>query len=50
MGSCKGVKSNPVSGEVKPVRGSSTVRIAGKPVFREGILVLSTGETVPEFT
>ncbi|WP_198665364.1 PAAR-like domain-containing protein [Paraburkholderia kururiensis] len=35
-GSCKGVKSGTVSGEVKPVRGSSTVRIAGKPVIREG--------------
>lgn len=35
-GSCKGVKSGTVSGEVKPVRGSSTVRISGKPVIREG--------------
>ncbi|WP_080410239.1 polymorphic toxin type 15 domain-containing protein [Burkholderia ubonensis] len=35
-GSCKGVKSGTVSGEVKPVKGSSTVRITGKPVIREG--------------
>jgi uncharacterized Zn-binding protein involved in type VI secretion len=35
-GSCKGVKSGTVSGEVKPVRGSSTVRISGKPVIRQG--------------
>lgn len=35
-GSCNGVKSGTVSGEVKPVKGSSTVRIAGKPVIREG--------------
>jgi uncharacterized Zn-binding protein involved in type VI secretion len=35
-GSCKGVKSGTVSGEVKPVRGSSTVRISGKAVIREG--------------
>ncbi|WP_321818260.1 MULTISPECIES: PAAR-like domain-containing protein [unclassified Paraburkholderia] len=35
-GSCNGVKSGTVSGEVKPVEGSSTVRITGKPVIREG--------------
>jgi uncharacterized Zn-binding protein involved in type VI secretion len=35
-GSCKGVKSGAVSGEVKPVKGSSTVRISGKPIVREG--------------
>lgn len=35
-GSCKGVKSGTVGGEVKPVKGSSTVRISGKPVIREG--------------
>jgi uncharacterized Zn-binding protein involved in type VI secretion len=35
-GSCKGVKSGTVSGEVKPVSGSSTVRISGKPVIRQG--------------
>ncbi|WP_080400544.1 polymorphic toxin type 15 domain-containing protein [Burkholderia ubonensis] len=35
-GSCKGVKSGTVSGEVKPAKGSSTVRITGKPVIREG--------------
>jgi uncharacterized Zn-binding protein involved in type VI secretion len=35
-GSCKGVKSGTVSGEVKPVQGSGTVRIAGKPIIREG--------------
>lgn len=35
-GSAKGVKSGTVSGEVKPVEGSSTVRITGKPVIRVG--------------
>jgi uncharacterized Zn-binding protein involved in type VI secretion len=35
-GSAKGVKSGTVSGEVKPVKGSGTVRIGGKPVIREG--------------
>ncbi len=35
-GTCKGVKSGTVSGEVKPVSGSSTVRITGKHVIREG--------------
>jgi uncharacterized Zn-binding protein involved in type VI secretion len=35
-GSCKGVKSGTVSGELKPVQGWSTVRIAGKPIIREG--------------
>ena len=35
-GSAKGVKSGTVDGEVKPVKGSSTVRIGGKPVIREG--------------
>jgi hypothetical protein len=34
-GSAKGVKSGTVSDEVKPVKGSSTVRIDGKPVIRE---------------
>jgi uncharacterized Zn-binding protein involved in type VI secretion len=35
-GSCKGVKSGTVSGEVKPVKGSSTVRLEGKPIIRDG--------------
>jgi len=34
-GAAKGIKSNTVSGEVKPVQGSGTVRISGKPVIRE---------------
>lgn len=34
-GSAKGVKSGTVSGEVKPVKGSSTVHVGGKPVIRE---------------
>ena len=33
-GTAKGVKSGTVSGEVKPVEGSSTVRLTGKPVMR----------------
>lgn len=35
-GSCKGVKSGTVSGEVKPVQGSSTVRVGQKPIIRQG--------------
>lgn len=35
-GVAKGVKSGTVSGEVKPGRGSSTVRVGGKPVIRAG--------------
>ena len=35
-GSAKGVKSGTVSGEVKPVKGSSTVRVGGKPIIRQG--------------
>lgn len=35
-GTGKGVKSGTVSGEVKPVKGSSTVRIEGKQVLRDG--------------
>lgn len=31
-----GIRSGTVSGEVKPVKGSSTVRIEGKQVIREG--------------
>jgi hypothetical protein len=34
-GSAKRVKSGTVSGEVKPVNGSSTVRVGGKPDIRE---------------
>lgn len=35
-GSCGGVKCGTTSGEVKPVRGSSNMRISGKPVIRQG--------------
>lgn len=35
-GVAKGVKSGTVSGEVKPGRGSSTVKVGGKPVIRAG--------------
>jgi hypothetical protein len=35
-GSCKGVKSGTVSGEVKPVKGSSTVRVGKNPIIRQG--------------
>ncbi len=35
-GTGKGIKSGTVSGEVKPVDGSGTVRIEGKKVVREG--------------
>jgi len=35
-GSCNGVKSGTVGGEVKPVKGSSTVRVGGKPIIRDG--------------
>lgn len=35
-GSLKGVRSGTVNGEVKPVKGSSTVRAGGKPVVRQG--------------
>ncbi|GAC1569561.1 MAG: hypothetical protein NVS3B3_23960 [Aquirhabdus sp.] len=35
-GTAKGVKSNTVNGEVKPTKGSSTVRIEGKQVVRQG--------------
>lgn len=34
-GVAKGVKSGTVTGEVKPVKGSSTVRAGGKPVIRD---------------
>lgn len=35
-GSCKGIKSGTVSGEVKPIQGSSTVRVGKKPIIRQG--------------
>lgn len=35
-GVAKGVKSGTVGGEVKPVKGSSTVRVGKKPVVRKG--------------
>jgi uncharacterized Zn-binding protein involved in type VI secretion len=35
-GTGKGVRSGTVNGEVKPTGGSSTVRINGKPLVREG--------------
>ncbi|GAC1610523.1 MAG: hypothetical protein NVS3B3_19580 [Aquirhabdus sp.] len=34
-GVAKGVKSSTVTGEVKPVKGSSTVRVGGQPVIRD---------------
>ena len=35
-GTRKGVKSGTTGGEVKPLKGSSTLRVGGKPVVREG--------------
>lgn len=35
-GSCNGIKSGTVSGEITPVRGSSTVRVGQQPIIREG--------------
>ena len=35
-GSVGGIKSGTVSGEVKPVQGSSTVRMGGQPIIRDG--------------
>ena len=35
-GVAKGVKSGTVTGEVKPVKGSTTVRFGGKPIVRHG--------------
>lgn len=35
-GSAKGVKSGTTSGEVKPVEGSSSVRVGGQPIIRDG--------------
>lgn len=34
-GVAKGVKSGTVNGEVKPLKGSSTVRVKGQPIVRE---------------
>jgi hypothetical protein len=31
-----GVKSDTVNGEIKPVKGSTTVRVGGKPIIRDG--------------
>lgn len=31
-----GIRSGTVNGEVKPVKGSGTVRVGGKPIIREG--------------
>ncbi len=46
-GCAKGVKSSTVSGEVKPTKGSSTVRIEGKPVIREGDPCTMNGGNCP---
>jgi hypothetical protein len=35
-GVAKGVKSGTLNGEVKPTKGSTTVRVGGQPVIREG--------------
>lgn len=34
-GAAKGIKSNTVTGEVKPTKGSGTVRAQGKPIVRQ---------------
>ena len=46
-GSCKGVKSGTVSGEVKPVKGSSTVRVGKKPIIRQGDPCTMNGGNCP---
>ncbi|MYN20056.1 DUF4150 domain-containing protein [Rugamonas sp. FT107W] len=46
-GTGKGVKSGTVSGEVKPVAGSSTVRIEGKKVVRDGDACTMNGGNNP---
>lgn len=46
-GTGKGIKSGTVSGEVKPVQGSSTVRIEGKQVVRVGDACTMNGGNCP---
>jgi hypothetical protein len=46
-GICKGVKSGTVSGEVKPLRGSSTVRVGKKPIIRQGDPCTMNGGNCP---
>jgi uncharacterized Zn-binding protein involved in type VI secretion len=46
-GTGKGIRSGTVSGEVKPVKGSSTVRIEGKQVVREGDACTMNGGNNP---
>lgn len=46
-GTGKGIKSGTVSGEVKPVQGSSTVRVEGKQVVREGDACMMNGGNCP---
>ena len=46
-GTGKGVKSGTVSGEVKPVQGSGTVRIEGKKVVRDGDACTMNGGNNP---
>lgn len=42
-----GVKSGTVSGEVKPVQGSSTVNVCGNPIIREGDPCTMQGANCP---
>ncbi len=46
-GSCKSAKSGTVSGEVKPVQGSSTVRVGKKPIIRQGDPCTMNGGSCP---
>jgi uncharacterized Zn-binding protein involved in type VI secretion len=46
-GTGKGIRSGTVCGEVKPVKGSSTVRIEGKQVVREGDACTMNGGNNP---
>jgi uncharacterized Zn-binding protein involved in type VI secretion len=46
-GTGKGIRSGTVSGEVKPVKGSRTVRVEGKHVVREGDACTMNGGNNP---
>jgi len=46
-GTLKGVRSGTVNGEVRPVKGSSTVRAGGKPVVRQGDACTMNGGNNP---
>lgn len=46
-GALKGVKSGTVSGEVKPVNGSGTVRVGKKPIIRAGDPCTMNGGNCP---